>query len=195
MIIGAILVQNVSWSNTVKALDNLREGGLLDFTAVAEADPEEIEKRIVPTRFYRMKTARLQAFARMVRDRYEGNVTALLAEPFGRLRETLLGVMGIGEETADDILLYAANLPSFVVDAYTRRIFYRLGLAAKEVPYGTLRAFFMANLPEDAALFGHYHALIDALGHRVCLSSRPRCGECPLLPACPREGLEGSSPD
>lgn len=195
MIIGAILVQNVSWSNTVKALDSLREGGLLNFTVLASAGPEEIERRIVPTRFYRLKAKRLQSFARMVENLYGGNLSALLAEPFERLRKTLLGVRGIGEETADDIMLYAAGLPSFVVDAYTKRIFHRLGIAAQEVPYETLRAFFMENLPGDAELFGHYHALLDALGHRICLVSKPRCGECPLVSVCPREGLEAPSAD
>ncbi len=107
------------------------------------------------------------------------------ALPAPELRARLLTVWGIGPETAADIVLYAAHQPSFVIDSYTRRIFFRLGVTREKATYDELRDFFMRHLPVDVGLYNQYHALIDALGHSLCLSRRPRCGECPLQSLCP----------
>jgi endonuclease-3 related protein len=104
----------------------------------------------------------------------------VLGLPTGELREALLGVRGVGPETADSIVLYAAGKPSFVVDAYTRRVLSRHGLMEGQPPYEEIRAWFMALIPEDAPLYNEFHALLVAVGHNFCAPKRPRCGSCPL---------------
>ncbi len=185
VIIGAILVQNVAWKNVVTAIDRLRGSGLLTLAALHRAPVERIEECIVSTLYYRVKAQKLKTFAAMVDREFAGDAGRLLALPANELRARLLAVWGIGPETADDIILYAAHQPSFVVDSYTRRIFFRLGLTREKATYEELRGFFMRHLPPDTALYNQYHALIDALGHSLCLNRRPRCDECPLRSICP----------
>ena len=132
-----------------------------------------------------MKARKLKAFAQHVYDHHGGDLDAMLAQPWEPLREELLGIYGIGEETADDILLYAAGAPSFVMDAYTRRILARMGIHAPDERYESYRAIFMDALPRDAQLYNEYHALLDHLGKEVCRKRAPRCTECPLLDLCP----------
>lgn len=184
MIIGAILVQNVSWKNTEIAITRLREADLLTFTRLYDADLALISECVRSTRFHRLKARKLKAFAEHVVTRYNGSADAMLGQPMGVLRQELLGIWGIGAETADDILLYGAEHPSFVIDAYTKRIFHRMGLIRENPPYEALRTWFMAYLPADTALFNRYHAMLDAVGHRYCALSNPRCGECPLVSLC-----------
>ena len=185
VIIGAILVQNVAWKNVERAIAQLRARGWLTLAALHEAPTEDIEESIVSTLYYRMKARKLKTFAAMVEAEFGGDVNLLLALSAAELRARLLAVWGIGPETADDIVLYAAHQPSFVVDSYTRRIFFRLGVTREQATYDELRDFFMRHLPSDVGLYNQYHALIDALGHSLCLSRRPRCGECPLQSLCP----------
>ncbi|MCL6548757.1 MAG: endonuclease [Alicyclobacillus sp.] len=186
VVIGAILVQGVAWSNTVKAIDNLRQRGLLTIPALHRASAEEVETCIVPTRYFRMKAKKLKAFAAHVEDRYGGDLAAMFDQPLEPLRTELLGIYGIGRETADDIVLYAAGKASFVIDSYTKRIFHRLGYTAEEVPYEWMRAWFMDHLPADPALYNQYHALIDAVGHHFCSHKQPLCAPCPLRSLCDR---------
>lgn len=184
MMIGAILVQNVTWKNTVKAIEALRDHGLLSLQAIHDGDETLIATCIRPTRFFNMKTRRLKAFAAHVTDRYAGHLDKLLHQPMEALRNELLSIEGIGEETADDIVLYAANQPSFVIDAYTRRILARCLQISPNVSYGELRHWFMNHLPKDVRMFNQFHALIDRLGHAVCLNRNPQCDICPLHPMC-----------
>ncbi|MDQ0188391.1 hypothetical protein JI721_15735 [Alicyclobacillus cycloheptanicus] len=184
IIIGAILVQNVSWSNTVKAVERLNDHGLLTFPALAAASVDDIEACVYSTRFYKTKAKKLKAFATHVMTHHKGRIDAMLAQPMAPLRAELLQIYGIGPETADDILLYAANQASFVIDAYTKRIFYRLGLTPADISYESMRAWFMANLPADVSLFNQYHALLDAVGHHFCSTKRPKCEACPLRSKC-----------
>ena len=182
--IGAILVQNVSWANTTKAIDRLLSEDLLTLQHLDAAPLETIEKCVLSTRFYKMKAKKLKTFASYFTANWRGDWGLMKTAGLEKVRSDLLAVWGIGPETADDILLYAVELPTFVVDAYTRRIFSRLGIASETVSYERMRRFFMDNLPGEIALYNQYHALIDALGHRVCLSKKPRCRECPLLSLC-----------
>ncbi|QSO45809.1 endonuclease III domain-containing protein [Alicyclobacillus mengziensis] len=184
MVIGAILVQNVSWKNTVKALSNLNRAGLLNFRALDAAGVQEVAELVIPTRFYNMKANRLKSFARHVTTQYEGVLQHMLQQPFEVLRKELLAIPGIGPETADDILLYGAKYPSFVVDAYTIRVLSRCGIIPEHVTYEELRAWFMAHLPHNVPMFNQFHALLDRLGNRVCLAKRPHCDECPLQEVC-----------
>jgi endonuclease III related protein len=184
IIIGAILVQSVSWKNTMKAIELLKEHQLLSFAALYDAPLEDIEACVRSTRYYKMKARKLKAFAAHIVERYNGDLALLFAQPMEDLRRELLSIYGIGPETADDIVLYAANMPSFVVDAYTKRIFSRLGWVYEDIPYEVLRQWFMDHLPQDVKLYNQYHALIDGVGHHYCLNQKPKCSECPLKVLC-----------
>lgn len=189
MIAGAILVQNVAWTNTEKALLALEGAGLLDLMALHQAPPEQIEPLIRPAGYFRQKTQKLKRFAAHVAERYDGDLQAMLSLPLEPLRAELQGLNGIGPETADCILCYAAGKPVMAMDTYTRRIFSRVGIFGESIRYEQMQTFFHTYLPADAALRGEYHAQVDTLGHRICLKSRPACGECPLATICQRVGV------
>lgn len=189
VIVGAILVQNVAWKNAARAVANLKAAGLLEPAALHSAPLERVEELVRPSGFFRSKARKLRAFTAHLFERYGGDLAAMFRRPLAELREELLGVHGIGEETADDILCYAGNYPIMVMDAYTRRVFSRLGLVAPDARYAEMQALFMDHLPHDVRLFNEYHALIDGLAHCVCLKTAPRCGYCPLAELCPRVGV------
>ncbi len=182
---GAILTQNTNWGNVEKAISRLKEADRLTAAGIAALAPEELAELIRPAGYFNVKARRLQAFVTFLHRRAAGNLERLFAGDWPQLRQELLAVQGIGPETADSMLLYAGNRPSFVVDAYTRRIFSRLGLVAADIGYEPLRAFCMARLPADAALFNEYHALLVEHGKQVC-RTRPRCDECCLAAHCAR---------
>ncbi len=193
--VGAILTQIVSWKNVEIALANLRAAGALSPRALLALGEGELEALVRPSGYYTVKARRLRAFARMLVDDFDGDLGALFALPLPEIRAKLLATHGIGEETADDIIVYAAHRPSFVVDAYTVRLFTRLGLtppghrrvAGRPVvqTYRSWQRLFMDHLTADAALFNEYHALIVRHGVVRCRKNDPRCAECPLLELCP----------
>lgn len=184
VIVGAILTQNVSWKNVEKAIQNLDRLGLLDPHRLLAAPLEVIEEAVLPTRYYRQKAKRLRGFCEFLVREYQGELAELFSLDIKELRERLLALKGIGKETADSIILYAAEKPIFVVDAYTKRIFYRLGLLPEDAGYDRVQEFFMNHLPPETGLYNEYHALIDALGNTLCASRKPRCTECPLEDIC-----------
>jgi endonuclease III related protein len=190
--LGAILVQNTAWTNVEKALALLRSHGLLEFAALDRLKADEIAPLIRASGYFRVKARRVRAFLDFLGGRYRGQAEAMSREQPLALREALLAVNGIGPETADSIVLYAAGKPLFVVDAYTRRIFARLGFVAGDEPYDDVQRFFMEHLPPDAALFNDFHAQVVTLGKQVC-RPRPRCAECPLAELCPRRGVSSVS--
>lgn len=183
VIVGAILTQAVAWRNVEQAIGNLKAEGLLSPEALWSAPEEELHRHLRPTRYYRAKTAKLKEFLSFLHSGYGLDLERLWREETAVLREKLARVRGLGPETVDAILLYAAGRPVFVVDEYTRRIFSRLGLTPERVGYRTLQGFFMAVLPPDVPFLNEYHAQIDALGHGIC-RAEPRCGGCPLLDVC-----------
>lgn len=198
IVVGAILVQSVSWKNVVQALANLEAAGALSPSALLALDHAQLASLIRPSGYYTVKARRLRAVAQMIVADFEADLGRLLALPLPELRAKLLATYGIGQETADDIILYAAGKPSFVVDAYTVRLFTRLGLspsgpseAASPTTtldsrrYTTWYRYFMERLPADAALFNEYHALIVRHGVVRCRKRDPRCAGCPLLDLCP----------
>lgn len=187
--LGAILTQNTSWSNVEKAIDNLREAGMLDARAIHEIPVAQLETLIRPAGFFRVKAARIRNFLDFLTEACDLDLERLREEETGRLRQALLGVSGIGPETADSILLYALGHPTFVVDAYTRRIFHRHALVPADIGYDELRDIFMDALPTDAALFNEYHALIVRTGKTWCASKAGKCRTCPLS-----RFLEGCAP-
>lgn len=181
--VGAILVQHTNWTNAERAVDRLRDAGVLDPVPLAELSDEAIEELIRPSGQYRTKARKLRAFLDLVAR--HGSLDALLALPPESLRTELLATWGIGEETADAIALYAAGQPAVVVDAYTRRLFSRLGLGPPpDDSYGAWQAYLAAELPPDAPALARFHALVVLHARRLCLARRPRCGDCDLAPCC-----------
>ncbi|MBN1614753.1 MAG: endonuclease III domain-containing protein [Deltaproteobacteria bacterium] len=179
VIVGAILTQNTSWRNVERAIANLKRESLLDPKRLLQTDGEILSRLIRSSGYHALKTKRLKAFCRFLCEVYGGSLDRMFREDTGELRNRLLAVNGIGEETADSILLYAGNKPIFVVDAYTRRILQRLGLIASGVSYARIQDFFMTRLPPDASLYNQFHALFVNTGKTFCRTS-PRCDGCPL---------------
>jgi endonuclease-3 related protein len=182
VMVGAILTQNTAWTNVEKALDNLKGAAALAPPALRELPHQGLAALIRPSGYYRAKASKLKALAEFVRG-YSDDLARLFSEATPGLREKLLRVHGIGEETADSILLYAARRPVFVVDAYTRRIFSRLGLGPGGDSYHRWQVFFMENLPRQELLFNEYHALLVRHGKELC-RKKPRCLPCPLKSLC-----------
>jgi endonuclease III related protein len=177
--VGAILTQNTAWRNVKRAIDNLKRARLLAPAAMLDIDEKELARLIVPSGYYNMKAAKLKNFVNFLYEKHGGSLDRLFKQNVPELRAELLGVNGIGRETADSIILYAAGKPIFVIDAYTRRIFSRHGLLDESADYDALRAFFENNLPADVQLFNEYHALIVFTGHHYC-KRNPLCDDCPL---------------
>lgn len=185
--VGAVLTQNTAWRNVEKALDLLRRKKALRLDRLLNMPLGELEEALRPSGFFRLKARRLRnlllffsSFPGWNQNTETGRLDFLQALPTEDLRNALLNVHGVGPETADCILLYALGRPSFVVDAYTRRICVRHGLFPDDVSYGELRKFFMQALPVDVSLYNEYHALIVRIGSRFCKSRKPLCPECPL---------------
>ncbi len=180
--IGAILTQNTAWTNVEYAIRNLRRARALNLAALHAAPLPQLAAWLRPAGYHNLKARRLRAFTTLVADRYGGKLEKLLARPAAELRATLLGVNGIGPETADCMVLYAARRPVFVVDAYTRRLLQRHGWCGPQATYDELAALFTAALPRDEKLFNEFHALLVALGKNYC-RTRPDCAKCPLTKA------------
>lgn len=183
MIVGAILTQNVTWRSVGAAIGNLKAAGLFSIEGLLAVPESELSPLLRSTRYHIQKARKLQSFCRVVEDEHGGDLDLFLSREAGDLRRRLLDIYGIGPETADAIVLYAAGQPIFVIDAYTRRIFHRLGYFPERIAYREMQDFFMGALPPDAPLYNEYHALIDAQGHHIC-TPRPRCGACPLAGLC-----------
>ncbi len=179
--IGAILTQNTAWTNVERAIANLKTAGLLCPEAMLACSTGELEEVLRPSGYFRVKTDRVRNFCRRLVDGYDGRMEELARRPLGELRRELLGIKGVGPETADDILLYACGKPVFVVDAYTRRILARHGVVDPAIGYEPLRALFEENLEADVDLFKEFHGLIVWTGKDFC-RKRPRCESCPLCP-------------
>lgn len=189
IMVGAILTQNTSWKNVEKAIVNLKEEGLLDPFKLQETPLEELAEVIRPAGYYRLKAKRLQNLMRYVVDVHGGDLDAMFACSVHSLREDLLALNGIGPETADAILLYAGNLPSFVVDTYTARVLKRHGWIEQEADYHQIQDLFVSELPQDVSLFNEYHALLVRVGNAHCRKT-PKCETCPLCDLLPPGGIE-----
>ena len=180
VIVGAILTQNTSWRNVEQALDRLKQEGALSVERLTRMGEAQLAEWIRPAGYYRIKARRLKNFFRFLQEEYHGQFGALSEQSLEKVREQLLGIRGVGPETADSILLYALGKPTFVVDTYTHRIFSRHRLVPEESAYEDLRTFFMEALPEDVPLFNEFHALMVRTGKAYCKKKAPLCGDCPL---------------
>ena len=183
MIVGAVLTQSAAWNNVEKAITNLQAAKALSARALNHLSLAEVAALIHPCGYYNAKALKLKTLAHWLGEYYGNNLDKLFANNTDHLRQQLLAIHGIGPETADSIILYAANKPIFVIDAYTRRISNRIGLAPDGNSYAAYQALFMDNLPADARLFNEYHALLVCLGKDVC-RSRPLCRQCCLNDIC-----------
>jgi endonuclease-3 related protein len=183
VMVDAILTQSVAWRNVEKAIANLKTAKALSPQALRRLNLSELSVLIRPCIYYNVKTRKLKALADFLGEYCQDNLSRLFANSTVQLRQQLLSVWGIGEETADSIMLYAANKPVFVIDAYTRRIINRIGLAPASKSYAAYQSLFMAHLPADATLFNEYHALLVRLGKDVC-RKRPLCQQCCLRNIC-----------
>jgi len=190
VVIGAILTQNTSWTNVEKAINNLKQEELLTPTGIRDLETDELARLIRPSGYFNIKAKRLKAFITFLFDEFDGDLERMSSLDLKRLRHLLLEVKGIGPETADSILLYAGNYPVFVVDAYTRRIFSRLGILLEEHTYHQVQYFFMQNLERDVKLFNEYHALIVNHAKEHC-RTKPICTGCPLRDMPCQYGKDG----
>jgi endonuclease-3 related protein len=181
VMVGAILTQNTNWQNVEKALANLKGAGVLSLPAMAALSVEELAEYIRPAGYYNIKAGRLQNLFAMIAEHWDNDLDYLLQQPASVLREQLLSVKGIGLETADSMVLYAAGQPIFVVDTYTHRILLRHEVISEDYDYFQIQEIFMDNLNEDAGLFNEYHALLVQVGKQFCKKSKPKCGGCPLV--------------
>ncbi len=177
--VGAILTQHTAWTNAATAIAALRRARLLSPRRLARVAESDLATIIRAAGTYRLKARRLKAFTRWLLHRHRGRFAGLRRAPLEVLRRDLLEISGLGPETADAILLYAAHRPVFVADAYARRVLARHGLVPADASYDESRRFLEAHLPSDPALFNEFHALLVELGKRHCRAV-PECAACPL---------------
>lgn len=180
--VGAILTQNTNWRNVEKAIDNLKTAALLSPEDMYGASPKELAELIRPAGYYNIKARRLRNFLEFLKIETKFDLLSLKKRELHELRPKILEINGIGPETADAILLYALEFPTFVVDTYTFRMMHRHGFVWEEMQYHDLQALFMDALPEDVALYNEYHALIVRVGKNWCKKKAGLCESCPLKP-------------
>jgi len=179
VIVGAILTQNAAWKNVEQAVGNLKNEGLLSPYKMSRVPFRRLARLIRPAGYFNVKARRIRHFLAFLTDRYGQDLKRMFDTPYRKLREELLGVNGIGEETADSILLYAGQRPTFVVDAYTRRIFTRHRFLTGREKYDEIQKIFTRLLPRKTALYNDYHAQVVEIGKDYCRTT-PRCTNCPL---------------
>ncbi len=179
-IIGTILTQNTTWKNVEKAIDQLKQHGLISIQRLSSISIYELAQIIRSSGYFNQKALKIKNLVSFVNANYAGNIDKMLGQDLYALREKLLSIKGIGPETADSIILYAAKKPTFVIDAYTYRILSRHGLIAEDSSYQEMQELFMDSLPDDTKLFNEYHALLVKVGKEHCKKKSPLCNGCPL---------------
>ena len=176
--VGAVLTQNTNWTNVEKAINNLKSNEALALERILSLEVNQLAELIRSSGYFNLKAKRLQNLANWWHV-HESSASSASRRNLGKLRQSLLGVNGIGEETADSILLYSFNRRTFVVDAYTKKFLLRHKLIPSSISYGEVKSLFEDNLPADTELFKEYHALIVMLGKHHC-KTKPICEMCPM---------------
>ncbi|MDE1856844.1 MAG: endonuclease [Candidatus Micrarchaeota archaeon] len=182
IVIGAVLTQQTAWTNVEKAIANLKRERLLSIAAISRAKVQRLERCVRPSGYYRQKARRLKGISARIMDEY-GSLDGLLSLPGTELRKTLLGFHGIGKETADSIVLYAANKMAFVVDAYTIRAMSRIYGMDSGTKYDDMQRYFTDRLRPSIRLYKDMHAQFVELGKNYC-RTRPLCADCPANRIC-----------
>ncbi|MDO8281680.1 MAG: endonuclease III domain-containing protein [Thermodesulfovibrionia bacterium] len=177
--VGAILTQNTSWGNVEKAISNIKRQKALTAKKLHEMPHEELASLIKPSGYFNVKAKRLKGFLSYLSSNYGGSMAKMQKRGLPMLRKELLEVNGIGPETADSILLYALEKPTFVIDAYTKRVLQRHGIVKEDATYHEMQELFHNNLPHDVSLYNEYHALFVMAGKHYC-KPKPKCEGCPL---------------
>ena len=180
VVVGAILTQNTAWANVEKAIANLERAGALTIESMEALREPDLAELIRPSGYYRQKAKKLKAFLAYLRRRHRGSLERMFRLPTRQLRRELLSIHGIGEETADSILLYGGAHPIFVVDAYTRRILERHEMIPAGASHQQIQQLFHQKVLPNAPVYNEFHALLVETGKRHCLKSAPRCAGCPL---------------
>ncbi len=183
VIVGAILTQSAAWTNVEKAIHNLKEADALNPTSLRELPHDKLAELVYPSGYFNAKAKKLKAFVEHLGKEHQDSLESLFSSDIPQVRAELLSLYGIGPETADSIMLYAAQKPIFVIDAYTIRIFNRLGISALQNDYHTFQALFMGNLPHETRMFNEYHALLVHHGKNVC-KKKPLCNQCCVSSLC-----------
>ena len=185
VVIGAILTQSAAWTNVEMALQNLKVADCWSLDAINRCPESDLASIIIPCGFFNSKARKLKAFAAHVFSYYQGDLSKFLNQELQHLRDELLSIHGIGPETADDILVYAAEIPSFVIDVYTKRILQRMGLAfgINDKDYYAFQSLLHEALPRDVIMFNEYHALLDEHAKNAC-TKVPQCSACCLRDLC-----------
>jgi endonuclease III related protein len=180
IMVGAVLVQNTAWRNVE---------GVLEPRALYALPADELAELIRPAGYFQVKAKRLRNLLAFLVDRYDGSLDTMFDGDLATLRDELLGIHGIGPETADAILLYAGGRPTFVVDTYTHRVLARHGWIGYEADYHEIKDYFESRLPADAKLYNEYHALLVRVGKDFCRKTGPKCDTCPLADLLPEGGI------
>jgi endonuclease III related protein len=180
IVVGAILTQNTSWTNVEQAMANLRSAPMLFPLAMLKTATPRLARLIRPSGYFRQKAKKLKAFCKFLSAEYGGSLARMFATPTAELREKLLGVFGIGPETADSILIYAGKHPVFVVDTYTKRILRRHGWVGGKASYDEVQGLVTADFPREAADYNELHALFVQVGKNWCRGRETLCTQCPL---------------
>lgn len=184
--IGAILTQNTTWTNVIKAIANLKKNRLFTVSALNNVEQERLAETIRCAGYYNQKAKKIKAFIGFIDSELNSDLMNLKSLDKLQARKLLLGIWGVGRETADSIALYGYDHPLFIIDAYTKRLFGRLGLLDKEESYDKSQRRFTDNLPEEPLIYKEYHALIVEMGKNVC-RTKPNCENCILYNQCSRE--------
>lgn len=187
--VGALLTQNTNWKNAEKALIQLKRSRCLSIKCISDLLVKELAQMIKPAGYFNQKAKKLKALVEFIQKDLGGSLFSLKQLPLEEARAKLLSVWGIGRETADSILLYGLGFPIFVVDAYTRRIFSRLGMIDMQWDYDKIREFFESSLTPDKEIYQEFHALIVVQGKNVC-KNKPLCEQCVLMQYCPAYGKQ-----
>ena len=184
VMVGAVLTQATAWTNVEQAISRLKDADAVSPALMRGLETDALAALIYSSGFYNAKAQRLKALVEFLGDVYNDDIDAMRRKNGEKLRHELLAVRGIGEETADAILLYALGKPSFVIDAYTRRLFGRLGITPQSETYSAYQRMFSDCLPPDTELFAEYHALIVQHCKETC-RPMPVCEGCCLREICP----------
>jgi endonuclease III related protein len=177
--VGAVLTQNTNWGNVEKAIGNLKSAGAMHAPVLYEMPVGKLAGLIRPAGYFNIKAKRLKNFIDLLSDTYGGSMKRMAKEEMSAIRGTLLGVNGIGPETADSIVLYALEKPVFVIDAYTKRVLSRHNIMDHDEPYEAFQDLFHSHLERDVRLFNEYHALLVRVAKEHC-RTKPICSGCPL---------------